>query len=186
MLKDWSRHNAVTFLDGLVTGFLRRIGQGWAEGTLTIGQEHAASETLTTFLSARWRTIEAGATGNAVVLTTLPGERHNLGLHQTAIILAIHGFKIHFLGSDTPIESIVGSAKMAMTETVMVSVSINAARAAAKASLLELRSSLPPNVQLVVGGGGAPEDLGQMKVMASMAQLDDWASRQSAEFPPGH
>ena len=186
MLKDWSRHGAVTFLDGLVTGFLQRIGQGWADGGLTIGQEHAASETLANFLSTRWRAMEAGATGNAVVLTTLPGERHGLGLHQAAVILAIHGFKIHFLGSDTPISSIVDSAKRVMTEAVMVSVSINAQRMDAREMLMALRQSLPPNIQLIVGGSGAPEDLGQMKVMTSMVQLDDWASRESTDFSKGH
>ncbi|MGB0592357.1 MAG: MerR family transcriptional regulator [Myxococcota bacterium] len=186
MLKDWSRHGAVTFLDGLVTGFLQRIGQGWADGVLSIGQEHAASETLTTFLSTRWRAMEVGATGNAVVLTTLPGERHGLGLHQAAVILAIHGFRIHFLGADTPLDAIVDSTKLVMAEAVMVSVSINADKSAAKAMLLNLRSTLPPNIQLIVGGCGAPEDLVQMQVMASMVQLDDWASRQSAGFSPGH
>ena len=187
MLKDWSRHSAVIFLDGLVSGFLRRVGQGWADGQLTIGQEHAASEAITTFLSSRWRALEAGATGNAVVLTTLPGERHGLGLHQAAVILSIHGFKIHFLGSDTPVASIVESAKLTMAEAVMVSVSVNAPKGAVRSLLSELRSALPQNVQLVIGGSGAPEDMSQMQVMTSMSKLDEWASRQSSDFNPrGH
>jgi methanogenic corrinoid protein MtbC1 len=186
MLKDWSRHSAVTFLDGLVTGFLHRIGEGWADGVVTIGQEHAASETLTTFLSTQWRAMEAGATGHAVVLTTLPGERHSLGLHQAAVILALHGFKVHFLGSDTPIHTIAESAQLTMAEAVLISVSDNGPTGAARGNLLELRDALPANVQLVVGGSGAPEDLVQMKVMASMVQLEDWASRESADFSRGH
>ena len=186
MLKDWSRHGAVTFLDGLVSGFLRRIGQGWADGHLTIGQEHAASETLTSFLSTRWRALEAGSGGNAVLLTTLPGERHSLGLHQAAIVLAIHGFKLHFLGSDTPIESILDAAQRTMAEAVMVSVSANAAKGPSRSLLGDLRDKLPANVQLIVGGAGAPEDLGRMQVMNSMAKLDEWATRQSAGFSNGH
>ena len=186
MLKDWSRHGAVYFLDGLVGQFLTTVGQRWADGVLTIAQEHAASECLVTFLSSRWRAMEQGATGHAAVLSTLPGERHALGLHQAAVILAINGFKIHFLGNDTPIDELVSTANDVVADAVMVSVSIAAPKTDSREKLLELRAKLSPNVQLVVGGRGAPEDLSQMKVMESMSQLEEWALKHQRATQPSH
>ena len=184
MTQVWSRVGAIAFLSTYVSSFLDQVGQGWADGRFSIAQEHAASAALSDFLAARWRELLEGATGPSVVLGTLPGELHSLGLQQAAVVVAMRGVRVHFVGANTPVEELAGAAKALDAHGVIVSVSVAASPGRTRTLLDELRGLLPDRVELLVGGRGAPDDIDGH--MSSLASLDVWAASQEVRPDSSH
>jgi methanogenic corrinoid protein MtbC1 len=112
-----------------------------------------------------------------VICATLPGEFHAIGLHMTAVVLALAGCQIIFLGCDTPIATIAQAASQQSANATLISVSAASNTANARAQLRDLLGRLPPDHRLLVGGGGAPRDLEQTTWIASLPDLEDWARR---------
>ncbi len=81
---------------------LQRIGAGWADGELTVGQEHLASGVVRAHLD-RLLADQRGSARGVAVLACAPGERHELGLLMLAILMRADGWQVAYLGSDTPV-----------------------------------------------------------------------------------
>lgn len=147
-----------TFLDERLTPFVRSVGRLWADGNLEIHHEHFATQTVENVLRALRVGERARATGpprGRILLTTLPGERHGLGLLMAALLCEAHGWSTHLLGTDTPLAEIVASAREHAVDAVGVGVSLAGGGVRTDALLGELRDALPPRVELIVGGAGA-------------------------------
>jgi methanogenic corrinoid protein MtbC1 len=89
------------------------------------------------------------------VLACPPGERHDVGLLCCALALDRRGWRVTYLGADTPVdalESVVGT--VAPSIVVIGSILSEPLHAAAPAL-----SRLADNVPVAVGGGGACADL---------------------------
>jgi methanogenic corrinoid protein MtbC1 len=172
---QWAHRGATAFLDQVAGPFLTRVGADWAAGDIEVFQEHFASEVLRNFLTRQWRPLADTARGPAVVCATPSGERHDLGLHFAATTLALAGRRIVFLGADVPVRDILEASRGIGPEAVALTLSL-AVQADTKvlASVAELRAELPPNVVLLLGGGGAPEIQGGLRVRSCEA-LDQWA-----------
>jgi methanogenic corrinoid protein MtbC1 len=85
------------------------------------------------------------------VLACAPGERHDLGLIAFGLALRSRGFRILYLGADTPIESVAETAAAIEPAFVVVS-SVDAARFHAVARELV---RLAARHRLCLGGEGA-------------------------------
>ncbi len=157
LLRAWDRLGALRFLDEVCGPFVRAVGDAWAQGKLSVAQEHHASEELRQILAARWRAMQVS--GPVFVCTTLPGERHHLGLHMAAVVLAVHGHEVMWLGPDTPVAQIVAAVTQSAADGLAISVSQWTSGADARAALEDLRAALPPTVRVVAGGAGAPRDI---------------------------
>jgi DNA-binding transcriptional MerR regulator len=100
---------AAATVDGLlrdvVLPYLHELGDRWARGDASIAQEHFASTVLRGRLLGLARGWGLGI-GPLAVLACLPGEQHDLGLLAFGLALRARGWRIVFLGSDAPIETI--------------------------------------------------------------------------------
>ena len=94
-----------TFLTDVVLPYLSELGERWEAGEASIAQEHFASSVLRGRLLGLGRGWGLGV-GPGAVLACLPGEQHDLGLIAFGLALGAHGWRITFLGSDTPIETV--------------------------------------------------------------------------------
>ena len=90
-----------------------------------------------------------------VLLTTLPGESHGLGLQMAALICVEKGFPPHILGPETPIDEIAESVAETGAGIVAISVSLSSGGIETDRHLTALRTALPDRVALVIGGRGA-------------------------------
>ena len=97
-------------LEGVVLPLLRELGDGWARGDVSIAQEHFASNVLRGRLLGLARGWDRGA-GPRAVLACPPGERHDLGLLIFGLALREHGWRITFLGADTPSDTLVETVR---------------------------------------------------------------------------
>lgn len=148
---------------------LREIGAGWDDGRISVGQEHFATSLLRGRLLGLARGWGAGG-GTWAVLACPPGERHDLGLICFGLALWRRGWRIAFLGADSPIATVAETAAELGAGLIVI--------AATDRNRLEevaddLRQ-LARQYRLGIGGGGADaelaEALGSMALAASPSE----------------
>ncbi len=174
----WASRGAVPFLDGIAGPLLVEVGRLWAAGELRVFQEHFASEVLRNFLTRHWRPLADRARGPLVLCASPAGERHDLGLHFVATTLALTGRRIAFLGADVPTEDVVAAASESEPEAVALTVSPASPVKETLNALEIIRGALPARVTLLVGGEGAPQVDGVVR-MSSCNALHRWAQPHS-------
>lgn len=143
------------FLDEGLPPLLSALGRCWADGTLQVRHEHFGSEVLEDFLRGLKDRLRKTTGGPAVILTTLPGERHSLGLHMATVHAMLAGAHPILLGSETPESEIVAACADLRAVTVGVSVSLGSGGVQTDRALASLREALPASIPLVAGGRGA-------------------------------
>jgi len=84
---------------------LRRVGDEWAAGRVSIAQEHRASAICERILASQTRQLAGRPRGTAVVATP-PGERHALPALMAAACLREDRWLVHHLASDLPTEEV--------------------------------------------------------------------------------
>jgi DNA-binding transcriptional MerR regulator len=105
--------------------YLRDLGERWSEGTVTVAQEHFASNLIRGRLLGLAGDYGAGGSSTAV-LASMPREAHDLGLILLGILLARRGWQITFLGADTPFETLETSVR-ALRPTLVVLATVDEA-----------------------------------------------------------
>ena len=144
---------AASFLSEVVGPLLTRIGEGWVAGDVTPGQEHLGTGVVERVL-ARLTDAAGPSQGPNLVVATLPGERHGLGARLVSAAAVLQGWTVTFLGTDLPEEDIASAAEGVGARAVAISV-VQDRNGASMRALWTLREVLPPDISLVVGGGGA-------------------------------
>ena len=139
-------------LDGVVRPLLKTVGELWAVGEISVAEEHLVSEAVRSRLGHLLGDAGGGPRGVAV-LACAPGERHELGLMMAAIALRRDGWKVVYLGADTPLEDAVALARRVSARIVGLSVAMREHARALEQGLA--KTSLPEGVSLVLGGSGS-------------------------------
>lgn len=159
------------------------VGQAWAEGRIEVRQEHLMTECLTTQLRALLATHQVSDGAPTIVLATLPGEPHTLGLQMVALYLALGAAKPRLLGASTPPDQIIAAAHAFGAEVVGIALTPAADLAVARRDLQRLARSLPSSVALWLGGAGASA-VGKLpqriESIASWPELDSALARARA------
>ena len=141
------------FLAEVVLPYLRELGERWERGKASVAQEHFASSVLRGRLLGLSRGWGLGL-GPLALLACLPGEQHELGLVSFGLALRARGWRIGYLGSDTPLDTLTKAAESLRPDLVALSaVSDERVRAVGT----ELRS-LAGRHRVAVGGAGATGD----------------------------
>lgn len=130
---------------------MTEIGEAWHRGELNAAQEHAVTLQVRARLDQLIADARGGVRGLAV-LACAPGEQHELGLLMLAVLLRADGWKVSYLGPNTPARDTLAYARQVEADVVCFSV--------ARAETLErLAQELPPRVErqvpVAIGGGAA-------------------------------
>ena len=139
-----------TLLRDVVIPYLHELGEQWEQGEISIAQEHFASTLLRGRLLGLARGWGRGL-GPVAVLACAPGEQHDLGLLAFGLALRARGWRVVFLGADTPIASVADAAGSCDPAFVVVS----AVDARAFRRHTEELEHLARDVRLCLGGAGA-------------------------------
>jgi DNA-binding transcriptional MerR regulator len=143
-----------TVLGQVVMPYLHDLGERWADGRATVAQEHFASSLLRGRLAGLTRGWETGA-GPLALLACAPGEQHDLPLLVLGLALRVRGWRIAYLGQDTPAESVAQTAAELAPAIVVVSATARSRFRAASSHLASVARARP----LVIAGQGASEPL---------------------------
>jgi DNA-binding transcriptional MerR regulator len=143
-----------TVLGELVLPALRQIGSEWERGELEVAQEHFGSNLVRERLLALARLWGRGR-GPLALLACPPGERHDIGLIAFGLVLRSHGWRILFLGADTPLPTLSRAVSATHPRLIVVAGMDGALLEAQGAALRRLARS----TALVLSGAGASEEL---------------------------
>ena len=105
-------------VDVLVPFFVR-VGEAWELGRIGIAQEHFASSLVRRRLGALSLTWGVGS-GPVAVLACPPGEFHDIILLSFGVLLGRAGWRIRYLGTDTPVPSLASACRMTTPDAVVL------------------------------------------------------------------
>jgi DNA-binding transcriptional MerR regulator len=117
--KLFSRLSVEGVLREAIQPALREIGDRWARGEVSVAQEHFASHLLRgrlLALASRW---DQGV-GPRALLACAPGDLHDLPLVVFGLALRERGWRILFLGADTPLEVVAATAATESPDLVVL------------------------------------------------------------------
>jgi DNA-binding transcriptional MerR regulator/methylmalonyl-CoA mutase cobalamin-binding subunit len=140
------------FVTEVIAPLNRVVGTEWAQGRIAIFEEHFYTEQVQHLLRHAIGSIPHSTGRPRVLLTTLPGEEHQLGLLMAHACLAVEGAQCVSLGLQTPAREISQAAIAHCADVVGISFSTAIQVGAAMASLADLRRQLDTGIALWAGG----------------------------------
>jgi MerR family transcriptional regulator, light-induced transcriptional regulator len=143
-------------LRDVVLPYLHDLGEAWSRGEITVTQEHFASNVL------RGRLLGLGrgwgeVSGPHALLACPPREQHDLGLIAFGLALRNRGWRITYLGQDTPLSTLVEETRELEPDRVVVAASAHERLDDVVVDLAALAQTAP----LAIGGAGATAELAE-------------------------
>ncbi len=140
-------------LTELILPVVRRMGELWVDRKVTIGQEHFASHLIRGRVMPLARGWGSGD-GPLALLACPAGEEHDLALAAFGLLLRERGWRVAFLGADTPAETLRGAAERLDPEIVVLAITDPATAAG-------LDTELSVGVPVAIAGGAADPALAE-------------------------
>jgi methanogenic corrinoid protein MtbC1 len=141
-------------LRDVVLPALQELGDRWARGEITIAHEHFATELIGGRLRSLGWEWDAGL-GPRAVLACPAGERHDIGLLCCALALHHRGWRVTYLGPDTPGDALHATVDAVAPELVVIGAVQRAPLRLAVHALAHLAERIP----VAVGGAGVNPEL---------------------------
>jgi MerR family transcriptional regulator, light-induced transcriptional regulator len=134
-------------VDGWLLPELERLGQAWADGTVSVAGEHLAATAVQRRLSAAFDAAALDSGGSPLLLTGLPpGCRHELGILAFATAARRQGLAVVYLGPDLPLRDWLTAADRQQPDAVVIAV--------------PTLSDVAPALEIVEGFAGRQELIG--------------------------
>jgi DNA-binding transcriptional MerR regulator/methanogenic corrinoid protein MtbC1 len=141
------------FVLDVVTPLNENVGNAWMTGDIAIFEEHLYAEQIQHTLRQAITAVAHSENEPRILLTTLPGEQHQLGLLMAEACLAVEGVQCISLGTQTPVLDIALAARAHHADLVALSCSLAMPVKDARAAVTGLRGQLDSRIALWVGGG---------------------------------
>jgi methanogenic corrinoid protein MtbC1 len=143
-----------TIVRDVFLALMREVGQRWADGAMSVAQEHFA----TGFIHCRLLTLARGwdhGLGPRALLACPSGEQHTLGLLAFGIALHQIGWRVTYLGADTPPAMIAEAAEAVKPRLTILAAVMPGRFDASEAEL----STLTQRRRLAVAGADASPEV---------------------------
>ncbi len=175
-------------LENKVGPLLTSIGRAWVDGELGIRHEHFATRVIENVLRSVRQTVadteRDDPLSGPILLATMTGERHSLGLDLVELCCAVQGVATRNIGTDLPPEEIALAAAELDAVAVVLSVSSANSGVGTDALMIDLMNGLPDGVPLLAGGSGVrrgrrgPRGL---VVVQTLRDLRAWVEKKAAK-----
>jgi MerR family transcriptional regulator, light-induced transcriptional regulator len=142
------------FLRDVVLPFLADLGERWQRGTATVAMEHFASNLIRGRLAGLARDWGSGH-GPRALLACPPGELHELALMMFGIVLHRNGWRIEYLGANTPVSELARVADASRPDLVVLA----ATAPQGVEPFREELASVARRTPLALAGAGATAEL---------------------------
>jgi len=194
-LRHWltlglARTGLASFVVDGVAPLTMAVGQAWASGRIAVYEEHLCSEAVQAVLHSALLPFQAGleTRGPNILLTTVPGEAHGLGLLMAEALMTLQACRCLSLGLQTPIADIAAAARAQRVDVVALSFSASLPAAQASSALAELRARLPAETTLWAGGASAGLHglrVAGIRVIAPLAEIGQAVADWRRDRSPG-
>lgn len=155
LYREVLRQGMEVFVMDTLTRLNHAVGDAWVRGDLDIHEEHLYTEAVQWLLRNAIADLSAARGSPRVLLTTLPEERHGLGILMVAALLSLRGAYCISLGTQTPLRDIAQAAKAHDVDVVALSFSSLYPRRRILPALAELRRLVGGDTEIWAGGAGS-------------------------------
>lgn len=143
------------------------IGRLWADGDITIGQEHMATSITQRVMSIYYPMIlELPREKGTIVVAVSPGELHEIGARMLADLLEIHGWDVYYTGANTPMESLVELVCEKQAQVLCISTTLASHLGLVHTIIKHVRATALP-VHIIVGGQAYMNDTDMWKTIGA-------------------
>ncbi len=178
--------------DELLGPVMHRVGASWADGVLTVGDEHRMTQALRdallmAYISRRARRAPRQTTNEAAgtaIVGCAPGDDHEMGALMARFLLGERGWKVIYLGANVPVEDFVIQQVRHEASLIAIAMTPPHGPAEALAHVRTLARLYEPShpCRLVLGGrllGGLSPELPEtpfpeVSAFDSMLAFSDW------------
>jgi MerR family transcriptional regulator, light-induced transcriptional regulator len=136
----------------VVLPYLRELGDRWERGEASVAHEHFASQVLRGRLLGLARDWDRGS-GRRALLACMPGEQHDLGLIAFGLGMRDRGWRITFLGPDTPLDTLAKAVTTLQPEALVLAATTPDRFESGREPLRRLARAMPV---WVAGAGATP------------------------------
>jgi DNA-binding transcriptional MerR regulator/methylmalonyl-CoA mutase cobalamin-binding subunit len=158
----------VEFLKGVVAPVMVEVGDRWERGELRIAHEHACSTVMRALLFSLMRLYPGSDAKRRVVVATPAHEDHELGALMVAMLAAMHGWSVLYLGPNLPAEEIAYAVNDTGAQLLMVSIT-NLDESSAREQIAAIENAVPSDVRIMAGGRAAvPPDGSRVEVQQDL------------------
>ena len=146
--------------DDIVRLGLREIGSRWEEGTIGVEQEHRATyKTLDALARLQSQILVKDLNGRSALLACPGDELHELGLRCIGYLFEAEGWRVHYLGAQTPLSAVIRAVHELHPSAVCVSLTRTQQTGTQMESLKEVAGAAhDANAVAILGGRGALEN----------------------------
>lgn len=140
--------------DRVIARAMQRIGEAWAQGKVSVAQEHLASQTVFHHVERLQAQFPPRVSlGLRAVVAVVEGESHRLAVHIFAGLLRSDGWEVFFLGEQLPTGHLIDFVRHVSPQLVALSISLPELLPRLREALAGLRA-LMPRPKVIVGGRG--------------------------------
>ncbi|MFO7543537.1 MAG: MerR family transcriptional regulator [Thiobacillus sp.] len=152
--REMAKRGLVGFVQDIIAPLITRVGEAWSRNELGIFEEHLFSQHLEKMFRSVLANMSPRNGSPRVLLTTLSGEEHTMGLLMVEALMATEDVYPVLLGPQTPIDEIVRAAQLKQVDAVCLSFSSAYSLTLLAQGLRDLRQMLPAGIALWAGGYG--------------------------------
>lgn len=142
------------FLLEVVAPALKEVGDRWERKEFRIAHERVATAAARGLLFSLVRLYPPREQLGAVVVAAPRGERHELGAMMVAMLAALRGFTVLYLGADVPDNEIAYVTEVRSVQLVLLSV-VNLSLAEVREVARSLSAALPVHTRIIIGGAAS-------------------------------
>jgi methanogenic corrinoid protein MtbC1 len=139
-------------IDQILIPLIHQVGDLWREGTLRVMHEHLTTSVVRTVWGNIKNGVELPASAPRLIVTTPAGQVHELGALLAASVATTVGWRVTYLGPNLPAEEIAAAVAQNQAKIVALSIVYPTDDLHLEQELKLLRSYLPPEVVIIVGG----------------------------------
>ena len=131
----------------------REIGRLWQINQISVAQEHFCTAATQVIMSQLYPYIFTGKhKDRSIVVACVGGELHEIGARMVADLFEMEGWDSHFVGANTPPESIVRTVKERGADVVALSATMTFHVSKISDLIRRLREDTAVNARVLVGG----------------------------------
>ncbi|WP_129627073.1 cobalamin B12-binding domain-containing protein [Candidatus Oscillochloris fontis] len=143
-----------TWWECVIRQAMYEVGQLWAQGEISVGQEHLATAITQRVMAYYYpQILDKPRDKGRVIVTASPGELHEVGARILADILELNGWDTYYTGANTPSDTIVDLLAQTKAQVICISTTLPTSLPAVTELIVDIRSAqLDPKPTILVGG----------------------------------
>jgi methanogenic corrinoid protein MtbC1 len=168
-----------TLYQRVITPAMHELGRLWAEGAITLADEHLATAVTYRVLVAIRppkqfeQTPEPDSGMRCALMAAVQGERHALGLRMATDLVEDSGYRVAYLGADVPTDALLQAVRAFSPDLLGMTATMPASTRRLEEAV-EIVHRDYPRLPLIVGGqGGRSPRLDGGTVVDDLERLEE-------------